>query len=203
MYCVVRQYKMKSPEDIDKVIDGIRDAFLPIVSKERGFVGYSVALSEQGELITTGFFQDRAGADESTRLAADWVRDNMKSAVDGPPKVTEGDVRIQERRGGEATYGLLRRAKLQSGKMNEALDLMRGKMIPMLAEVPGFVSTALLEVGPDEFLTLGAWRDRASAQEATRRGMAFMQEHAAHLMAGPPEMIDGEIKLRHINEAVL
>jgi len=192
---------MKSPGDIDKVVEKARSGFLPIVTKEPGYAGYSIALSEQGELITTGFFQDRAAAEDSTRLAADWVRDNVADSVEGPPKVTEGEIRFHERRGGEPTYGLLRHGKVQPGKLNETLDLMRSKLVPMFAELPGFVSMSVTELGPDEFLGLSAWRDRASAQEATRRATAFMQENAAHLMTGPPEMIEGEIKLRHVNEA--
>lgn len=203
MYCVVRQYKMKSPEEIDTLVDQVRTGFLPIISKAPGFIGYTVAHSEQDELITTGFFQDRAGADESIRLAADWVRENVSSAVDGPPKVTEGEVRVQERREGEATYGLLRRAKLQPGKMDAALDLMRNRMLPLLSEVPGFISLALFTPGSDEFVTLSAWRDRASAQEATRRATAFIQQNAGDIIAGPPEMIDAEIKLRHVNQEAL
>ena len=203
MYCVVRQYKMKPVEDLDKLIDLIRDGFLPIITKAPGYVGYSVARSAEGDLVTTGFFQDRAGADESVRLAADWVRDNMSWAVDGPPKVTEGEIRLQERRGGEPTYGLLRRGKVQPGKLNETVDFMRGTFVPMFAELPGFVSLSMTEVGPDEFMAISAWRDRGGAQEAARRANAFMQENAGHLIAGPPEMIEGEIKLRHVDEAVL
>jgi len=35
----------------------------------------------------------------------------------------------------------------------------------------------------------------------TRR--AWPQTNGGHLVSGPPEMIDGEIKLRHVNEAAL
>jgi hypothetical protein len=33
---------------------------------------------------------DKAGADESSRRAADWVKANLSSPVD-PPEITEGD----------------------------------------------------------------------------------------------------------------
>jgi quinol monooxygenase YgiN len=203
MYSVVRLYKMKSTKDIDKVVDATRNGFLPIVTKAPGFIAYTMALAADGELVTIGFFEDRAGADESTRLAAGWVRDNVAWSVEGPPKIAEGEVRIQERRGEDASYGVLRRVKLQPGKSNEALELMRTKMVPMLASLPGFSRVAVFESGPDELLSLAAWRDRASAEEATRQAMAFMQANAGDLVAGPPEMIDAEIKLRHVNEAAL
>jgi len=203
MYSVVRVYKMKSTGDIDKVVDAARTGFLPIVTKAPGFMAYTMAASSDGTLVTIGMFKDRAGAEESTRLAADWVRDNVASSVEGPPKIAEGDVRIQARRAEDATYGTLRRVKLQPGKLNEALEMMRTKMVPMLSSLPGFSRVAVFESGPDELLSLAAWRDRASAEEATRRAMAFIQENGGDLVAGPPEMIDAEIKLREVNEAAL
>jgi heme-degrading monooxygenase HmoA len=202
MYGVVRLYKMKSAGDIDKVVDATRSGFLPIVSKAPGYVAYTMAIAADGELVTVGFFTDRAGAEESTRLAADWVRDNVAWSVEGPPKVASGEVRIQEVRDGEATYGTMRRGKVQPGKMQEALELLRSKLVPLLTAAPGFVRVAFLESGPDEYLSLAAWSDRASAQEATRRAMALMQEQG-DVIAGPPEMLDADIKLHDVNEATL
>ena len=203
MYSVVRLYTMKSAGDIDKVVDTTRSGFLPIVTKAPGFVAYTMAAAEGGELVTIGFFADRAGADESTRLAADWVRDNLAWAVEGPPKIAAGEVRIQERRADEATYGTLRRIKAAPGKLNEALDFMRARLVPILTSVPGFARMAVLEAGPDDLLSLAAWRDRASAEEATRQAMAFMEANSNDLVMGPPEMIDAEIKLHEVNEAAL
>src|SRR4029077_3877264 len=101
MYAVVSVYKMKSPaKDIDKVVAEVRNGFLPIVMKISGFASYTIALSETGELVTIGFFLNRADAEESTRLADDWVRDNVMWAVEGPPKTLGGEVRLQERLGG-------------------------------------------------------------------------------------------------------
>ena len=203
MYCVVRQYKMKPAQDIDNLVGRIRDEFLPLIIREPGYIAYSVALSEQGELITTGFFQSHSGADDSIRLAAEWVRENVSSAIDGPPRVSEGEVVIQERKDGDGRQGALRRIKVLPGKKDETLELMRTKLVPTLTELPGFVRMAVIDVGSDELLSLAAWKDRASAQEATRRAMALMQEAAGKLTAAPPEMIDGEIKLHDANEAAL
>jgi heme-degrading monooxygenase HmoA len=202
MYGVVRLYKMKSAGDIDKVVDATRSGFLPIVSKAPGYVAYTMAIAPDGELATVGFFTDRAGAEESTRLAAGWVRDNVAWSVEGPPKIAEGEVRIQEVRDGEATYGTMRRGKVQPGKMQEALELLRTKLVPLLSSAPGFVRVAFLESGTDEYLSLAAWTDRASAEEATRRAMALMQQQG-DVIAGPPEMMDAEIKLHDVNEAAL
>lgn len=202
MYGVVRLYKMKSAGDIGKVVDSTRNGFVPIVSKAPGYIAYTMAAAAGGELTTVGFFTDRACAEESTQLAADWVRDNLAWSVEGPPKIAEGEVRIQEVRDGEAIYGTMRRGKVQPGKMREALELLRRKLVPVLTSAPGFVRVAFLESGTDEYLSLAAWTDRASAEEATRRAMALMQEQG-DVIAGPPEMLDAEIKLHDVNEAAL
>jgi heme-degrading monooxygenase HmoA len=194
---------MKSAGDIDKVVDATRTGFLPIVTKSPGYIAYTMALADDGEIVTVGFFTDRAGAEESTRLAAGWVRDNVACSVEGPPKIAEGEVRIQEVRDGEATYGTMRRGKVQPGKMKEALELLSTKLVPLLTSAPGFVRVAFLESGTDEYLSLAAWTDRASAEEATRRAMAMMQEQGGDVIAGPPEMMDAEIKLHDVNEAAL
>jgi hypothetical protein len=195
---------MKSAaKDIDTVVAAVRDGFLPIVTRIPGFGSYTVALSEAGELVTIGFFLDRADAEESTRLAADWVRDNVMWAVEGSPKTTSGDVRLQERLGGDVGYGTVRRWKLQPGKMDQALGLFRSQLLPLLSSTPGFVTVAILESGPDEFLSLAAWRDGASAEEATRHAMAFIQQHAADLLVGLPEFLGGKIMLREVNEPAL
>jgi len=202
MYGVVRIYKMKSAGDIAKVAEIVRTGFLPIVSNAPGYVAYTLAVAAGGELVTVGFFKDRASAEESTRLAADWVRDNLAWSVEGPPKIATGEVRIQEVSDGDATYGTMRRGKVKPGKMKEALARIKGKLVPLLSASPGFVRAAFLEVGSDEFLSVAAWRDRASADEATRRAMALMQEQG-DVISGPPEMLDAEIKLHDVNEAAL
>lgn len=203
MYAVVRVYKLKSTADVDQVADSVRSGFLPIVTKAPGFIAYTMAASSDAALVTVGMFQDSAGAKESTRLAADWVRDNLASFVEGPPRIAEGEERIQERFREDGGFGTLRRIKLQPGKTDEALEMMRTKMVPMLTGLPGFARLAVVESGQDELLSLAAWRDRACADEATRRAMAFIQENGGAIVAGPPEMIDAEIKLHEVNEAAL
>jgi hypothetical protein len=37
-------------------------------------------------------YEDQAGADESVRVAHDWVRDNAATLIPNPPQVTEGQV---------------------------------------------------------------------------------------------------------------
>ncbi len=202
MYGVVREYTVIPSQDSGEIVSRIRDEFLPIIRDTQGLKSYGVMVTDKGELVTVGMFVDRKGADESVERAREWVRENMASAV-GPPKVTSGEVLIAERVGEGTGFGVLRRVRLNAGARNEAVELMRSKLMPMLKEVPGFLRGAVIAAGPDELLVVGAYRDRASSEEATRKAMPFMQQNAGHLMAGPPAMSDGEIKLFHVNETAL
>jgi hypothetical protein len=44
--------------------------------------------------VTVTVCEDKAGTDESSRRAADWVKDNVSATAD-PPTITEGDTVLQ------------------------------------------------------------------------------------------------------------
>ncbi|MDQ2664147.1 MAG: hypothetical protein M3Y18_08980, partial [Candidatus Eremiobacteraeota bacterium] len=157
---------MKSSADIDDAVNKVREQFLPLVRKAAGFASYSLAVTDGSEIVSAGFFTDRKGADESADLARTWVTDTLGQTIDGPPKVSAGDVLLSDRMGGHAGFGVLRRMKLKAGKGDAALDVIRG-LLAMLKEVPGFVSGAVIAPATDELLVIGAYRDRASSEEAT------------------------------------
>ncbi|MFG2987497.1 hypothetical protein ACGFYQ_40885 [Streptomyces sp. NPDC048258] len=43
-------------------------------------------------MVSTSVFEDLAGAEESVKRAADFVRDNLASLLPNPPQVTAGKV---------------------------------------------------------------------------------------------------------------
>jgi len=59
-----------------------------IISTVPGFISYS-AFRKDGGGQTVTVCQDKAGTDESSRRAADWVKENISVTVD-PPAVSEG-----------------------------------------------------------------------------------------------------------------
>jgi len=90
MYTAVRHYKIKSGSfgEIEQRIDG----FVNIVSKVSGFVGYYFVNTGNDTLVTVSIFESQAGADESTRAAAEWVKENLAALVEGPPTIMAGEV---------------------------------------------------------------------------------------------------------------
>jgi hypothetical protein len=43
-------------------------------------------------MVSTSVFENQAGAEESIRRAADYVRDHLAPLLPNPPQVTEGEV---------------------------------------------------------------------------------------------------------------
>ena len=58
-----------------------------------GFVSYAAFRSNGGGATVT-VCQDKAGTDESSRRAAEWVKENFNTTVD-PPAITEGSTFLQ------------------------------------------------------------------------------------------------------------
>jgi N-acetylglutamate synthase/N-acetylornithine aminotransferase len=56
-----------------------------------GFRAYYIVRDGDGA-TTISVFDDQAGADESTRLAAEWIAENLGDLGVAPPEVTSGPV---------------------------------------------------------------------------------------------------------------
>jgi hypothetical protein len=95
MHAAIRQYQV-DPGSVDEVRRGINEGFLPIIKDASGFQAYYAIDAGGGRIATVGVFEDRAGAEESTRMAADWIRQNMASLIPNPPEVLEGEVFANE-----------------------------------------------------------------------------------------------------------
>ncbi len=92
MYIAVRRYKIKA-DSMDVVAQRAVEGFVPLIRQAPGFVAYYGVAEGNDTVFTVSIFQDQAGADESTRLAADWVRQNLAEFVQGTPELHAGEVR--------------------------------------------------------------------------------------------------------------
>jgi hypothetical protein len=90
MYATVRRYDgVTDPAEAGRRVN---EGFVPLISKMPGFVAYFWADAGGGVMVSTSVFQDKAGVDESNRLAADWVRENLAPLLPNPPQITAGEV---------------------------------------------------------------------------------------------------------------
>lgn len=90
MYAAMRRYEgVTDPSEAGRRVD---EGFVPIVSSVPGFVAYYWVDAGGGVMVSTGVFENPAGAEESSRRAADWVKDNLASLLPTPPLTTTGEV---------------------------------------------------------------------------------------------------------------
>jgi hypothetical protein len=94
MYAVVRTYSGQGASEVFDVIEqrGKEDV-KALISGVPGFVSYAAVRSGDGG-VTVTLCDDKAGADESSRRAAEYVKENV-SGTARPPAIVEGDTVLQ------------------------------------------------------------------------------------------------------------
>jgi Antibiotic biosynthesis monooxygenase len=95
-YGVIRRYRI-DPRNLERIVDRARNGFLPLVTHLPGFATYSILDAGKGTLVTLGGFTTPAGATESTRAAATFVKEHLGTLVPDAPEVTSGLIKLVER----------------------------------------------------------------------------------------------------------
>ena len=76
MFASVRRYTVGAGS-IDSLMHRVDEEFAPAVSQEPGFVGYFALDMGDGNVETISIFHDKAAADASNELAAEYVREKL------------------------------------------------------------------------------------------------------------------------------
>lgn len=201
MYVVVREYKVK-PGQIDRIVQRIRDEIAPLIQKIPGFVGYTIATPSESEVTSISFFLDKNGSDESTRVASESVKRVLADVVEGPPRVSSGEVLV---RAGEparkAHFGIMRRFSMTPEQVRATMPKVRDGLVPILTASPGFVAYSAADCGNGTVISLAAFENREAAEATSQRAMAWAEQAMRGIP--DPEVIRAELKLRIVNEAAL
>jgi heme-degrading monooxygenase HmoA len=196
MHVVIRQYTVDS-NATEEIVRRAREGFVPLISSAPGFVSYTIVDAGADGLITVSVFEDRAGAEESVRMAANWVRESLASLLPNPPQVTVGEVSIREvRENVQAGYGVMRRYKFNPGDVAEVTRRVREGLVPQITSAPGFAIYTVLDAGEGVVVSLSAFTDRAAAEASTQQALAWVRDHLEPFHPQPPQVISGEIKVR-------
>jgi hypothetical protein len=93
MHATVRRYEGVDVSRTVELTKKVNEKLIPSLSKLPGFDGYFLIEAGEGVMTSISLFDDSVQADESTRLAGTWVRDEkLESALPNPPKITFGKV---------------------------------------------------------------------------------------------------------------
>jgi hypothetical protein len=89
MFVVVRNYSGQGASELFDLLAQRQEDVEDLIGGVPGFVSYAAFRSGDGGMTVT-VCQDKAGTDESSRRAAEWVKENVSADVSAPA-ITEGD----------------------------------------------------------------------------------------------------------------
>lgn len=201
MHIVIWQYKV-DPTAVGEIVRRASEGFVSLISSVQGFVTYTIVDAGPEGVITVTTFEDRSGAEESVRLAASWVKDNLGTLLTSPPQVTSGEVSVREVNGNvQPGYGVLRRYTFNPGDVAEVTRQVREGLVPQITSAPGFGIYTVLDAGEGVVVSLSAFTDRASAEASMQQSLAWVRHHLGSFHPQPPQVTASEIKLRHVRGA--
>ena len=93
MHSSIRSYKA-DPNDKAAILSIVKSGNIQeLINGIPGFIAYYIVDSGEDTVTTISVFEDQAGADRSTELAGQWVKENVLPSYSiSPPEVTSGEV---------------------------------------------------------------------------------------------------------------
>jgi hypothetical protein len=99
MFATIRRYESVDHNRTDELVKKVDETLLPRLSKLPGFGGYQLIKGGDGVVTSVGFFDTSAQADESTKVASTWVRDEkLEQALPKAPRISSGEIVAQQMR---------------------------------------------------------------------------------------------------------
>ena len=93
MHATIRRYEGVDTSRINEVVGKVDETFVPQMRELPGFAGFFVIEADRGVLSSISLFETSAQADESDKVAKNWISDeNFGMALPNAPKITSGKV---------------------------------------------------------------------------------------------------------------
>lgn len=91
MQAVVRTYSGSGATALFDLLEERKSEVEEVIRAVKGFVGYALIKTDDGGISIT-ICEDKAGTDESLKVAKEWIQKNASHLETSPPSVTEGCV---------------------------------------------------------------------------------------------------------------
>jgi hypothetical protein len=99
MYATHRRYEGIDQSRVEELTRKVNESLIPRLSKMPGFNGYFLLEAGDGVVRSTSLFDTTTQADDSTRVAAEWLQEEkLEKLVPNPPKVIVRKVLAHETR---------------------------------------------------------------------------------------------------------
>jgi hypothetical protein len=94
-YLLIRLRQPNPEWPVAEVMKRIGEEYVPLIREIPGFVAYiGSADPVSGDQAYVGIYEDKAGADESTRVAREWLTENSYTFFEGDPTIAEGVIGV-------------------------------------------------------------------------------------------------------------
>lgn len=94
MHAVVRVFSGPGAKKMLDLLEARKQEIEGLIRPVQGFVSYSLMRTADGGASVT-VCRDKAGTDESSRIAREWIGKNASDLGVSPPTVLEGSVILQ------------------------------------------------------------------------------------------------------------
>ena len=91
MHGVIRTFSGSGATKLMDLLEGRKSEVEGLIRPVKGFVSYSLIRTADGGASVT-VCENKAGTDESSRIARDWISMNASDLGVSPPAVVEGSV---------------------------------------------------------------------------------------------------------------
>ena len=97
-------------------------------------------------------------------------------------------------------HGVLRHYTVDAKNVNEIVRRVAAEGLTFLKAIPGFVSWGLMDDGHGHMVTYSVYEGKTGTDESTKKAAAWIKENIASLVPSPPQVIEGEVRLREVKE---
>lgn len=94
MHAVVRNYSGNGAKQLFDVLETRKVDVETALRKVPGLVNYTLLRSGDGGMSVT-VCKDKVGADESVKVASEWIKKNASNIKANPPVISEGSVIVE------------------------------------------------------------------------------------------------------------
>ncbi len=85
-----------APNSASEIAKRVQEGFVPMMSKEPGFLAYYLLSAPDNELTAISIFQEQAAAEGSNEKALQWMKQNIASLVHSSIQFTVGQALVQK-----------------------------------------------------------------------------------------------------------
>jgi quinol monooxygenase YgiN len=93
VFTTIRRYRVKLGQ-AEQAIRLAEIELLPMMKAIPGFVAYQAVLDGPQSIVSVSTYRDRSAVDTANTAAARWAEARLSTMIDGPAKVTIGEVRL-------------------------------------------------------------------------------------------------------------